>query len=130
MTEPVFLDRSIVEDLHDMQIHQFGGASGLRDEGALESALGRPLNKFHYGCDDIIELAAAYLFGLCRNHAFVDGNKRIAIVAAAVFLAENGYEIETDDTTLYDFVISVASGQMQEEEVVHMLRRIVVRRGP
>ncbi|SEK42828.1 death on curing protein [Xaviernesmea oryzae] len=101
---------------------------GLRDGGALESALGRPANKFHYGCDDIIELAAAYMFGLCRNHAFVDGNKRIAIVATAVFLMENGYEVETDDMTLYDFVISVASGDQEESEITHFLRSVVVKR--
>ncbi|MBB3351308.1 hypothetical protein FHT70_001219 [Rhizobium sp. BK049] len=67
-----------------MQIERFGGLAGLRDEGALESALGRPMHKANYGCDDVIELAAAYFFGLARNYAFVDGNKRIAIVRRCI----------------------------------------------
>lgn len=117
-----FLSRTLVETLHDIQLQRHGGASGLRDEGALESALARPLNKAHYGCDDVFELAAAYLFGLARNHAFVDGNKRIAIVAAAVFLMDNGYEIETDDAKLYTFVLAVAAGDIDETGATAFLR--------
>lgn len=122
MREFVFLDRALVDTLHAMQIERFGGASGLRDEGLLESALARPVNKAHYGCDDVTELAAAYLFGFAKNHAFVDGNKRIAIVAAAVFLMENGYEIETTDALLYSFVLSVAAGEIDEDGAARFLR--------
>lgn len=122
MSTPVFLHRAIVEKLHEMQIERFGGAYGLRDEGILESALARPVNKAAYGCDDLMELAAAYLFGLAKNHAFIDGNKRIAIVAAAVFLMENGYEIETDEATLYAFVLAVAAGEIDEEGATRFFR--------
>lgn len=117
-----FLERELVEILHDRQLERHGGAAGLRDEGALESALSRPINKAYYGCEDIFELAAAYLFGLAKNHAFIDGNKRIAIVSAAVFLMENGYEIDADDATLYAFVIGVAAGDIDEAGAAAFLR--------
>ncbi|MEN3146528.1 type II toxin-antitoxin system death-on-curing family toxin [Neorhizobium sp. IRAMC:178] len=121
-----FLSRPVVEHLHRRQIEKFGGSYGLRDASALESALMRPLNKVAYGCNDLIELAAAYLFGLAMNHAFVDGNKRIAIVAAGVFLMDNGYLIETDETILYKFVLAVAAGEIDEEGATRFLRDLTV----
>ncbi|MBY3067307.1 type II toxin-antitoxin system death-on-curing family toxin [Rhizobium laguerreae] len=121
-----FLTRPLVESLQKMQIERFGGLAGLRDEGALESALGRP----NYGCDNVIELAAAYLFGLARNHAFVDGNKRIAIVTAGVFLLENSYEIETTDANLYAFVLAVAAGEIDEEGATRFLRDFCIPLNP
>ncbi|KQS96688.1 MULTISPECIES: type II toxin-antitoxin system death-on-curing family toxin [unclassified Rhizobium] len=127
MSDWIFLDRKIVEQLHTMQIERFGGAFGLRDEGALESALARAFNKANYGCDDIIELAAAYLYGLAMNHAFIDGNKRIAIVAAAVFLMDHGYEIETTDANLFSFVLSVAAGEIDEAGATRFLRDFVIK---
>ena len=123
---PVFLKRPLIEKLHGRQIERFGGAYGLRDENALESALSRPINKFAYGCEDIIELAAAYVYGLAKNHAFVDGNKRIAIVAAGVFLMENGYEIATDDAVLYQFVLGIAAGEIDEGGATRFLRDVSV----
>ena len=126
MSGPVFLHRKIVERLHEMQIERFGGAYGLRDEGILESALARPINKAAYGCDDLMELAAAYLYGLVKNHAFIDGNKRIAIVAAAVFLMENGWEIDADEGQLYTFVLSVAAGEINEEGATRFFRDFCV----
>ncbi|HEV7415759.1 MAG TPA: type II toxin-antitoxin system death-on-curing family toxin [Tianweitania sediminis] len=111
-----FLSRPLVEYLHKRQIERFGGSRGLRDEGALS----RPLNKSAYGCDDVIELAAAYLFAM--NHAFIDRNKRIAIVAAGVFLMDNGYAIETDEAILYQFVLAVAAGEIDEEGATRFLR--------
>lgn len=125
-----FLTRPLVETLQKMQIERFGDLTGLRDEGALESALGRPMHKAHYGCYDAIELAAAYLFGLARNHAFVDGNKRISIVTAGVFLLENGYEIETTDANLYAFVLAVAAGEIDEEGAARFLRDFSVPLNP
>ncbi|MBC7312201.1 MAG: type II toxin-antitoxin system death-on-curing family toxin [Rhizobium sp.] len=122
MSSFVFISRPVVETLHQMQIERFGGAYGLRDEGALESALARPVNREAYGCDDVNELAAAYLFGLAKNHAFIDGNKRIAIVTAAVFLMENGYEINATDAELYAFVLSVAAGEIDEEGATRFLK--------
>lgn len=126
MSAPVFLHRKIVERLHEMQIERFGGAYGLRDEGILESALARPINKAAYGCEDLMELAAAYLYGLVKNHAFIDGNKRIAIVAAAVFLMENGWEIDADEGQLYTFVLSVAAGEIDEEGATRFFRDFCV----
>jgi len=122
----VFLERPFVERLHTIQIQRFGGAAGLRDENAFETALSRPVNKALYGCENIFELAAAYLYGLARNHAFIDGNKRIAVVAAAVFLMENGIEIATDDATLYTFVVAVAAGQIDEGGATRFLSDVSV----
>jgi death-on-curing protein len=121
-----FLSRKAVEELHRMQIQRFGGLAGLRDDGLLESAIARPLQKAHYGCEDVIELAAAYLFGLARNHAFIDGNKRIAIVACGVFLLKNGFELETSDARLYEFVMSVAAGDVGEDGATRFLRDLSV----
>lgn len=125
-----FLTRPLVESLQKMQIERFGGLAGLRNEDALESALGRPMHKANYGCDDVIELAAVYLFGLARNHAFADGNKRIAIVTAGVFLLENGYEIETTDANLYAFVLAVAAREIDEEGATRFLRDFCIPLNP
>jgi death-on-curing protein len=122
MSDFRFLSASLVIRLQEIQIERFGGANGLRDPGALESALARPMNRHAYGCDDIAELAAAYLYGLAMNHAFIDGNKRIAVVAAAVFLMDNGYAIQTDDATLYTFVLGVAAGEIDEDGATRFLR--------
>ena len=121
-----FLNRRLIEQLHGMQIERFGGLAGLRDEGSLESAIARPVNKANYGCEDIIELAAAYLFGLARNHAFLDGNKRTAIVACGVFLLRNGYEIETTNARLYEFVLAIAAGEIDEDGATRFLRDFCV----
>jgi death-on-curing protein len=117
-----FLSRPLVERLHQRQIERFGGAYGLHDEGVLESALMRPVNKAAYGSTDIIELAAAYLYGLAMNYAFIDGNKRIAIVATGIFLMDNGLVIETEEATLYKFVLSVAAGEIDENDATRFLR--------
>ncbi|MFS8116249.1 type II toxin-antitoxin system death-on-curing family toxin [Rhizobium jaguaris] len=122
----IFLTRTLVEQLHKIQIKRFGGSHGLRDEGALESALARPINKAQYGSEDVAELAAAYLFGLAKNHVFVDGNKRIAIVAAAIFLMDNGYKIQTTDANLYSFVLAVAAGEIDEEGATRFLRDVCI----
>ena len=81
MTEPIWLSKDLVIAIHDEQLRTFGGPPGIHDHGLLESALARPQNKYAYGSDDLAELASAYGFGLSRNHAFVDGNKRIAFLA-------------------------------------------------
>jgi death-on-curing protein len=117
-----FLSRPLIEHLHRRQIERFGGSFGLRDEGALESALMRPVNKAAYEPADAVELAAAYLYGLAMDHAFIDGNKRIAIVASGVFLMDNGYAIETEDGTLYRFVLGIAAGEIDEDGATRFLR--------
>src|SRR5262245_34957084 len=88
--EPIWLTYEQAIALHSRQLRRFGGAAGLRDEGMLRSALERPLNKWRYEQSELADLAAAYAFGLAKNHAFVDGNKRIAFMAMMVFLRANG----------------------------------------
>ncbi len=117
-----FLSRRAVEAMHAEQLRRRGGASGLRDENALESALARAENKAAYGDPSIEELAAAYLFGIARNHAFVDGNKRTALVASGAFLIINGYRLVADQGSAYAFVMSVASGEIGEEVIAAFFR--------
>lgn len=109
-----FLSRRAVEAFHAEQLRRHGGAAGLRDGNALESALARPENKAAYGEPSVHELAAAYVYGIARNHAFVDGNKRTAIVAAATFLLLNGHELTANDGTLYEFTMGIAAGEIDE----------------
>ena len=94
MKEPEWLDLAIVLDFHSEQLSLFGGADGLRDLGLLESALARPINKLAYGETDLAALAAAYGFGIARNHAFVDGNKRTALASMIVSLGLNGMDLD------------------------------------
>ena len=117
-----FLSRPVIEALHAEQLRRHGGAAGLRDDNALESAVARPVNKAAYGQPTAQELAAAYLFGLARNHAFVDGNKRTAIVAAGTFLAVNGYALTADNGTVYTFAMAVAAGEIDEAGATAFLR--------
>jgi len=109
-----FPTRQVVEALHAEQLRRHGGAQGLRDENALESALHRAENKAAYGEPDVFELAAAYAFGLARNHAFVDGDKRTAIVTAMLFLALNGYRMTADNGRVYMFTMALAAGEVDE----------------
>jgi len=113
MTE--FHSREFVEALHVEQLRLHGGASGLRDEGMLESALYRPQQKEAYGNPDPSELAAAYLFGIVKNHPFVDGNKRTGLAAADLFLYFNGFSLEAAEEDLIQFVLMVAAGEIDEE---------------
>lgn len=122
----VFIHRETVETLHRFQIEAFGGMHGLRDVGALESAVARPVNKAAYGESDLIVLAAAYLFGLAKNHAFLDGNKRIAIVTAGVCLERNGIKIIASESDVYHFVMAVAAGEIDEEGATRFLRDFTV----
>lgn len=122
----IFLHREVVEILHRLQIEAYGGIHGLRDAGALESAIARPVNKAAYGETDLVALAAAYLFGLAKNPAFLDGNKRIAIVTAGVFLERNGLMINAPDADLYNFVMGVAAGEIDEDGATRFLRYFTV----
>lgn len=109
-----FPTRQVVEALHAEQLRRHGGAQGLRDENALESALHRAEKKAAYGAPDVFELAAAYAFALARNHAFVDGNKRTAIVTAMLFLALNGYRMTADNGRVYLFTMALAASEIDE----------------
>ena len=115
MSEPVWLDTSIVLDVHAEQLALFGGADGLRDAGLLESALARPVNKFAYGETNLAALAAAYGFGIARNHAFVDGNKRTAFASIIVFLGLNGIDFDVAPEAATAIVLGVAAGEINED---------------
>ncbi len=117
-----FLSRRAVEAIHVEQLQRHGGAQGLRDENALESALARAQNKVVYGEPDHADIAAAYVFGVGRNHAFVDGNKRTAIVTAVTFLLINGYMLTADDALLYSFTMGIASGEIDEDGAAAFFR--------
>lgn len=106
--------REFVEALHAEQLRQHGGAAGIRDEGMLESALARPLQKETYGQPNLYELAAAYLFGIVKNHPFVDGNKRTSFAAADLFLYFNGFSVEAEQEDVIHFVLMVAAGEIDE----------------
>jgi death-on-curing protein len=115
MTEPEWLDLDIVIDFHAEQLALFGGAEGMRDLGLLESALARPVNKFAYGERGIAALAAAYGFGIARNHPFVDGNKRTALAAMIVFLGLNGVDLAASQEEVTAVILSLAAGEITEE---------------
>lgn len=124
MSEPVWLDRHALELLHSESIAEHGGADGLRDEGLFESALARPRNLFAYeSATDPARLAASYAFGLAKNHAFVDGNKRIAFIAAGLFLRMNGQRLVADRAEATLVMLSVAAGSFSETELAEWIRR-------
>jgi death-on-curing protein len=115
MNEPVWLDVEILIDLHAEQLALFGGPDGVRDQGMLESALGRPINKFTYGETDLAALAAAYGFGIARNHPFVDGNKRAAFGAIIVFLGLNDVDLLVPPESATAIILALAAGEVNDE---------------
>ena len=122
MSEPFWLDVAEVIDMHSEQLALFGGADGIRDQGLLESALGRPKNRWHYGETDLAGLAAAYAFGLARNHPFVDGNKRAAFHALVVFLRMNGVNFRPDAAQAAAIILALAAGEVSEESLTRWIR--------
>ena len=122
MSEPVWLDIEILIDLHAEQLALFGGPEGIRDQGMLESALGRPLNKFAYGETDMAALAAAYAFGIARNHPFIDGNKRSAFAAIIVFLAVNDIDFDVPPADATAMILDLAAGIVAEEGLARWIR--------
>ena len=124
MTKIVWLLEEAVTAIHHRQIAEHGGGEGLRDEGLLSSALARPKNLQAYGeaPPDLASLAAAYAYGIARNHPFVDGNKRTALVAARTFLILNGVDLEaTQDDKVLTF-LNLADGAISEEELADWIR--------
>ncbi|HVG25464.1 MAG TPA: type II toxin-antitoxin system death-on-curing family toxin [Thermoanaerobaculia bacterium] len=120
-----FLTLAQVLELHELQLGLFGGSSGTRDLGLLESALGNVQATFggEYLHQSIYEMGAAYLYGICRNHPFIDGNKRTAAAAALTFLDYNRIEIEATEDELYDLVIGVAEGRVTKDDVALFFER-------
>ena len=125
METPIFLtlDETII--LHDLQLEHFGGLAGIRDMGLLESALAMPQAGFgdHFGHVDLYEMAAAYVFHLVKNHAFLDGNKRIGFHAAYVFMRLNGVELHLSQEFAYDLVIATAEGRANKTEIAEAFRQ-------
>ena len=121
--EPTWLDRPILEALHADQIMEHGGSLGIRDEGLLESALARPQQKWHYEPrTDLATLAAAYAFGVAKNHPFIDGNKRATLVSAYTFLAVNGFELEVPEPEAMTVILGTADGSISEEDLASWIR--------
>jgi death on curing protein len=123
MSEPVWLPESLVLAIHGEQLAIFGGGSGVRDLELLQSALDRPRNKWSYGEADLAVLAAAYGFGLAKNHPFVDGNKRVAFLAMFTFLGLNGLELTASEPEATVVMVALASGQLTEPELVVWVRQ-------
>ena len=122
-----WVDSNVVFAIHDYQLAEHGGADGVRDRGAIESAVMRPVNLAHYGAPDAAELAASYAYGLARNHGFVDGNKRTAWVVARLFLADNGHDLDFDRDDAVRIVEGIAGGTIGERELADWFRERSVR---
>lgn len=122
--EPKWLSVTQVQMLHAESLRHFGGRAGLRDAHVLESAIARPRQLFAYGDNpDLFSLAAEYGFGLARNHAFVDGNKRVALLAVRAFLFINGFRVEPDQTQMVDTFERLAAGEIDQRQLVAWLKR-------
>ncbi len=123
MTDPVWLTTELVIAFHDEQLARFGGPPGLRDAGLLESALGRPINRHAYEDDaDLADLVAAYAFGIARNHPFVDGNKRTALLALIVFLGVNGIDFLVPEPEAVVAMLGLAAGDVSEAGLARWIR--------
>lgn len=122
MKRPIWVDRASVLLLHDESLAIHGGASGIRDIGLLESALARPQNLHAYGEGDAAALAAAYAFGIIRNHPFIDGNKRTGFLAAALFIEANGSRITASEAEVVVRTLALAAGEIDEAEFAAWLR--------
>lgn len=120
--EPVWLETEVALAIHDRQLAEHGGIIGVRDAGALDSALSRPRNRWAYGEDGLYALAAAYGFGVARNHPFVDDNKRTAWVLARLFLKLNGETLTFDPEDAIRTVLALAARELSEEELADWFR--------
>jgi len=126
MTDWRWVGTDVVLAIHDRQLAEHGGLDGIRDAGAIESALARPQNLVAYGDPDAADLAAAYAFGLAKNHGFADGNKRTAWVVARLFLADNGHRLSFDKLDAVKIVEAVADGTCSEEKLAAWFRAHLV----
>ena len=122
MDDPIWISRELVLAIHSRQLAEHGGADGVCDEGLLDSALGRPRHRFACEDSDIPTLAASYAFGIARNHAFFDGNKRTAYVVCRTFLLLNGLDLTADRVERYKMFLAVADGSLTEAELAAWLK--------
>jgi death on curing protein len=120
--EPKWLTYDHIIAIHSRQLRRFGGAAGLRDDALLRSAIERPLDKWHCEQAELPGLAAAYAFGLAKNYAFVDGNKRIAFMSMMTFLRKNGARLAPDQAHATKMMISLAAGEVSEESLARWIR--------
>jgi len=125
MDDPIWISIQLAIAIHQRQLAEHGGADGVRDQGLLESALGRPPHLFAYNdpTPTITEMAGAYAFGIARNHAFIDGNKRTAAVVCETFLVLNGVELTATDADAYPAFLGLAGGSISEQEFTDWLRQ-------
>jgi len=124
VSEPRWISKHALLLLHGESLAEHGGPTGIRDDGLLDSALGRPVNQHTYGSvSDVVRLAAAYAFGIARNHPFADGNKRAALIAAGLFLSLNGKRLVADKIDAYRVTLALAAGEASEEDFAAWLRK-------
>lgn len=124
--EPNWLDRQVILAVQEELLGRFGGLSGVRDEGLLESALSRPEQLNHYEEPSVFELAATYATGLVKNHPFLDGNKRIGFMAAYIFLGANGWELDATEEEAVERTLALAAGAIREADYAEWLERTSV----
>ena len=128
-TEPVWIAQAVAIAVHDRQLAEHGGPEGVRDRGALASALARPINQCSYGEDDLCALAAAYAYGIARSHPFTDGNKRTAFVLSQIFLRRNGVTLAFEQADAIIAFVALAAGELSEEELADWFRRHLAEAG-
>ena len=128
-SEPAWLTRLVVDAIHHEQLREHGGSSGIRDDNALESALARARQKWRYATHaDVPLLAAAYAFGLVKNHPYRDGNKRIGFLSMVTFLGMNGYDFNATDAEVVTEILALAGGTVSEEALASWVRQHSTRR--
>jgi death on curing protein len=127
MSRWLWLSQAVIVAVHDAQLATHGGGAGVRDQNLLLSALAKPKNLAAYGTPDEADLAAAYGFGISRNHAFIDGNKRTGFVAAEMFLILNGFQLTADDTNSALTMLAVSAGDITEAEFAAWIRQHIVK---
>ena len=121
--EPSWVSALIAVAIHERLIEEFGGLHGIRDEALLESALAGPRHRYNYGEHDLVALAAAYAHGINRNHPFVDGNKRVGFMLAAVFLELNGFRLEAPELEAVTNTLALAAREIDESQYANWLRQ-------
>ena len=127
MNEPLWISKKAVLAMHSMQLAEHGGSDSIRDENLLDSALAKPVNVFHYAAQpDIFRLAASYAFGISRNRAFADGNKRTALVVSLTFLDRNGWDIVATKEDLYLTFLHLADGTLTEGDLTAWFQKHAV----
>lgn len=122
MSEPIFLSREVVDLIHEGSLREFGGADGIRDENALESAVAQPLQEYFYRSADLFQIAAAYAFHIAENQPYIDGNKRTGLLCALNFLGENGVDANRPTDAFYDAMIGIAEKRLDKAGLAEVFR--------